>query len=124
MSAIDLPAPTRLSLTLDGRPIAMLVNFLCDHAAFGFKTAFDDAYSQFSPGILLEDEYLTELDRRSFDWCDSCAAPDHSLMNAIWGERRTIGKISIAIGGALRRSLARPIIRLETSRNADNGTDR
>ncbi|MHA6334242.1 GNAT family N-acetyltransferase [Qipengyuania sp. CAU 1752] len=107
---------TRLALTVDQRPIAMLVNFLSQPAAFGFKTAFDEQFADYSPGVLIENEYLAELDRDAFEWSDSCAAADHPVMNSMWAERRTIGKVSVAIGGPIRRALATPLIRFETLR--------
>lgn len=105
----------RLSLRLDGRPIAMLSTFLTPPGAFGFKTAFDEAYARFSPGILLESEYLGVLKRFGVAWSDSCAAADHSVMNRIWLERRPIGRVSVAIGGPVRRALFNQILRKETS---------
>ena len=106
----------RLSLRVDGKPIAMLSNFLTPPGAFGFKTAFDEDYARFSPGLLLEREFLTALHRFDLDWCDSCAAADHSVMNRFWQERRPIGRVSVAIGGPLRRAAFGPILRMEMAR--------
>ena len=93
----------RLTMTLDGKPIAMLASFLCAPGAFSFKTAFDEAYSKFSPGVLLQCENLMMLDRPEIAWTDSCAAADHPMIDHIWRERRTVGRVSVAIGGLLRR---------------------
>ena len=105
----------RLSLSVDGKPIAMLSNFLAPPGAFGFKTAFDEDYARFAPGLLLEREFLDVLRRFGLEWCDSCAAPDHSVMNRMWCERRPFGRVSIAIGGSLRRAAFGPILRKETA---------
>ncbi|NNC60295.1 MAG: GNAT family N-acetyltransferase [Erythrobacter sp.] len=107
---------TRLALTVNDVPVAMLVNFLCPPASFGFKTAYDENFAACSPGVLIENEYLSELDRNAFEWSDSCAAADHPVMNSMWAERRAIGKISVAIGGRIRRAVAAPLIRFETHR--------
>ena len=93
-----------LSLRLDGRAIAMLVNFLTPPGAFSFKTAFDEDYARFSPGVLLQIENLKLLNRTDIDWCDSCAAQDHPMIDSIWAGRRAIGRYSIAIGGPVRRA--------------------
>ncbi|MGZ8997423.1 MAG: GNAT family N-acetyltransferase [Allosphingosinicella sp.] len=103
----------RLSLRLNDKPIAMLSTFLTPPGAFGFKTAFDEEHSRFSPGLLLEREFLTALKRFDIDWCDSCAAADHSVMNRIWTGRRRFGRVSIAIGGPLRRAAFSRILRKE-----------
>lgn len=106
----------RLSLLLAGRPIAMLSTFAAPPGSFGYKTAFDEAFSRYSPGFLLEREFLRSLERGDIRWCDSCAASDHSVMNQIWNERRAIGSLSIAIGGMLRRATFEQLVRLETTR--------
>ena len=107
----------RLSLWLDGQPIAMLASFLTPPGAFSFKTAFDERYARFSPGVLLQRENLALLDNRAIAWCDSCAAADHPMIDHIWRERRPIGRISIAIGGRARRALFKTLLRLEMGRN-------
>lgn len=107
----------RLCLSLDGRPIAMLANFLCAPGAFSFKTAFDEDYSRFSPGVLLQRENLDILTHEDVEWMDSCAAQDHPMIDHIWRERRVINRYSIAIGGKLRRAVFSGLIRKETGKN-------
>jgi len=106
----------RLSLQHNGQPIAMLANFVDRPGSFGFKTAFNEAFSSFSPGVLLECEYLKTLDRKDITWCDSCAAPDHSVMSELWIARRSIGRISLGIGGLLRRGVFKAILGQEMDR--------
>ncbi|TCM21829.1 CelD/BcsL family acetyltransferase involved in cellulose biosynthesis [Novosphingobium sp. PhB165] len=107
----------RLALRLDGRPIAMLATFLTPPGAFSYKTAFDEGFSRFSPGVLLQREYLDMLNRREIAWTDSCAAEDHPMIDHIWRERRAVGRLSIAIGGPLRRALFRRFVKAELARN-------
>ncbi len=92
-----------LDLRLDGAPLAMLVNFICAPGSFSFKTAFDERYARFSPGVLLQIENLALLERGDVDWCDSCAAEGHPMIDSLWTGRRRIGRYSVAIGGAARR---------------------
>ncbi len=103
----------RTSITLDGQPIAMLASFIAAPGSFSFKTAFDEAYSRFSPGVLLQQTNLALLDDPEVAWSDSCAAADHPMIDHIWRERRTIGRLSIAIGGAARRTLFAGLAYLE-----------
>jgi hypothetical protein len=93
-----------LRLDLDDRPLAMLVNFLTPPGAFSFKTAFDEAYARFSPGVLLQLENLNILDRPEIDWMDSCAAADHPMIDGLWGERRNIVRLTIPLRGLRRRT--------------------
>jgi CelD/BcsL family acetyltransferase involved in cellulose biosynthesis len=97
----------RLSLTLDGRRIAMLATLLSPPAAFSYKTAYDERLARFSPGVLLQRENLALLSRDDIDWCDSCASADHPMIDHLWRERRAIGRYSIAIGGTARRAAFR-----------------
>mgnify|MGYP001138909982 CR=1 FL=1 len=107
----------RLSLTLDARPIALLANFLTPPGAFSYKTAFDEAYARFSPGVLLQRENLAMLQREGIEWADSCAAADHPMINHIWRQRRAIGRVSVAIGGKPRRALFHRIAHAERTRS-------
>nr|WP_283773281.1 GNAT family N-acetyltransferase [Altererythrobacter sp. KTW20L] len=106
----------RLALTLDGRPIAMLATFLAPPGAFSYKTAFDEAFARFSPGVLLQHEALQMLADSEVQWVDSCAAPDHAMIDHIWRERRRIARHSIAIGGRMRRHIFTLLARRETGR--------
>ena len=107
----------RLTLTLDVEPIAMLVNFLTSPGAYSYKTAFDERYSRYSPGVLVQRENLDLLGDPDIAWCDSCAAADHPMIDHIWRERRAVGRVSIAIGGRMRRALFAGLLRLELGRN-------
>lgn len=91
-----------LRLDLDGKPMAMLVNFLCAPGGFSFKTAFDEAYAHFSPGVLLQIENLGNLGRPDIAWMDSCAAENHPMIDGLWRERRTIARITVPLKGARR----------------------
>jgi CelD/BcsL family acetyltransferase involved in cellulose biosynthesis len=104
----------RLAITLDGTPIAMLANFVTPPGAYSFKTTYDERYARFSPGVLLQRENLDLLAREDIAWADSCAAADHPMIERIWREKRTIVRVSIAIGAPLRRAAAAAIFRAET----------
>ena len=116
IGAAQLARVEGLSLQLDGRPIAMLVTFLTSPGAFSFKTAFDESYARFSPGVLLQKENLDLLARDGIDWCDSCAAPDHPMIDHFWRGQRSVVARNVAIGGTLRRALGARLIARE-SRN-------
>jgi len=104
----------RLTITLDGAPIAMLANFFTPPGVYSFKTAFDERLARYSPGVLLQRENLDLLAREGIAWADSCAAADHPMIERIWREKRTIVRASIAIGGPLRRAAAAALFRAET----------
>jgi CelD/BcsL family acetyltransferase involved in cellulose biosynthesis len=103
----------RLTLWLGDAPIAMLASFITPPGAFSYKTAFDERFARFSPGVLLQRENLALLDDPQVDWCDSCAAADHPMIDHIWRERRAIGRYSLGLGGPVRRGLFKALLRLE-----------
>ncbi|AKM07193.1 GNAT family N-acetyltransferase [Pelagerythrobacter marensis] len=108
----------RLGLTLEGKPIAMLANFIAPPGAFSFKTAYDERYARYSPGVLLQRENLDLLTRDDVAWCDSCAAADHPMIERIWREKRAMLRVNVAIGGKLRRTIFRQVLRAEVARQS------
>lgn len=86
-------------LFLDGEPIAMKVNFLASPGAFAFKIAYDERFSKHSPGVQLELENLRRLhETNGVEWMDSCAVPNHFMINRMWKERRTIKHLRVSTG--------------------------
>ncbi|MBK8375584.1 MAG: hypothetical protein IPL18_12200 [Sphingomonadales bacterium] len=59
-------------------------DLLCLPGSFSFKTAFDEDHARFSPGVLLQIENLKLLEKAGLDWCDSCAAQDHPMIDSLW----------------------------------------
>jgi CelD/BcsL family acetyltransferase involved in cellulose biosynthesis len=92
-------------LDVDGRPVAMLVNFLCPPGSFSFKTAFDEGFAHYSPGVLLQIENLDLLERPDIAWMDSCAAQDHPMIDSLWTERRSIVRVTVPLKGWRRRAV-------------------
>ena len=99
----------RHDIRLEGTPLAMLVNFHSGRGSFSFKTAFDEAFSRFSPGVLLQLENLKVLENPLIAWMDSCAAEDHPMIDSIWSDRRHIGRFSIELKGVSRRAVFRGV---------------
>ena len=98
-----------LALKLMGKPIAMKINFLAPPGGYTFKIAFDETYSKYSPGTLLELENIRRLHARpNIRWMDSLAVAEHSLMNRIWHDREVILTTLVAP----RRSVGELIVSL------------
>lgn len=90
-----------LRIDLDDRAIAMLVNFRHLDGAFSFKIAIDEELGRFSPGVLIEIDNLRAVQTSSaISWMDSCAAPDHAMIDSLWGERRSIAQYRVALRGS------------------------
>ncbi len=112
----------RLAIRLDGRAIAMLVNLVTPPGAYSFKTAFDEDYARFSPGMLLQLENLTLIERPDIYWADSCAVEGHPMIERLWRDKRRMVSRNIAIGGPLRRAVFRLLMAYETRTRTANQT--
>ncbi|WP_421927356.1 GNAT family N-acetyltransferase [Neoaquamicrobium sediminum] len=109
------------ALYLDGRPIASLVVFVESGSAYTWKTAYDEEYARFSPGMLLMIETTkTHLEDPNIDATDSCAVPDHPVLSRLWSERRSLGTMVIGLtpgSEALTRRAASQLLRDRQTRN-------
>ncbi|MCE9604295.1 MAG: GNAT family N-acetyltransferase [Planctomycetia bacterium] len=92
-------------LDFDGRPIAMICNFMTGDGGYSFKIAYDEKFAEHSPGLLLELALIRELHERGIEWMDSCAVPDHPMINPLWPER-TIRQSLVVSTGARYGDLA------------------
>jgi CelD/BcsL family acetyltransferase involved in cellulose biosynthesis len=83
------------ALRLDGRPISMQIIVRSGRAAFTWKTAYDEAFREFSPGMLLFEHYTTSLlADDSIEYVDSCSLDDSGYMGS-WTERQAVADLWI-----------------------------
>ena len=88
-----------MALRLDGRSVAQKCNFIAGDGGFAFKIAFNEEFSRFSPGAILEMENIARVHQRPHvAWMDSCAEPDHPMINRLWQDRRSIEWTWVATG--------------------------
>lgn len=88
------------TLRQNGTPLACGVTLTQGGVALFLKTAFNEAFAKFSPGLHLEIEItraaLARSDLRRFD-CGGDASVDADAH--IWAERRAMGHVLIDLGG-------------------------
>jgi CelD/BcsL family acetyltransferase involved in cellulose biosynthesis len=100
-----------LALRSGRTPVAMKCNLLAGEGVFCFKIAFDERWTRFSPGLLLE---LDNIERFHAEpglmWMDSCADPDNEMINRLWPDRRALA--TIALGKGLPGTLSRGTFRV------------
>ena len=83
------------ALYLDGRPVSMQIVLRAGAAAFTWKTAYDEALHDFSPGMLLLEDYTAALlADHGIAYVDSCSYDDSGFM-AAWGERQAMAELWI-----------------------------
>ena len=79
------------SLEVDGRPVAMGIVVSANGGAYFWKTAFDERYAPLSPGVQLALAITeTQLADEDVTMTDSCAAPDHPMIDRLWPDRLTL----------------------------------
>ncbi|MEO0962560.1 MAG: GNAT family N-acetyltransferase [Pseudomonadota bacterium] len=99
-----------LTLRLNNTPIASIINFngsaARDTSLFSFKIAYDETYARFSPGVLLELELTTRaLGAPDITCVDSCANPDHPMIDHLWRERRAMQDVTVATSNSTSATL-------------------
>ncbi len=92
------------SLTSGGKLVASLIVFVEAGVAYTWKTAYDENFAAFSPGVLLMIEVTKQhLDDPNIDLTDSCAVPDHPMISRLWSERKPIGTLVVGMTPAADR---------------------
>ena len=86
-----------ISLKLDGKSIAMIMNIESGSHIFAFKTAFDEAMSKYSPGVLVEIHGLERMHAQGIVYADSCTMPDNTTMNRIWGQKAKFQTVVVGL---------------------------
>jgi CelD/BcsL family acetyltransferase involved in cellulose biosynthesis len=83
------------ALHLDGKPVSMQIVARAGSAAFTWKTAYDEQFQDYSPGMLLLEDYTAAfLADKTISCVDSCSLDDTGFM-AAWTERQTVADLWI-----------------------------
>jgi CelD/BcsL family acetyltransferase involved in cellulose biosynthesis len=86
-------------LLVDARAIAAIVMLKSGPAVWGWKIAYDESFARFSPGVqVLVDVTERLLEDATVARADSCATPDHPMIDHIWRERHVLADRLIRIG--------------------------
>ncbi len=91
------------ALEIGGEPVAMGIVLTARENAFYWKTAYDERYARQSPGVLFSIDLTTNLIRDgAHRLINSCAVPNHPMIDHIWRERMLMGDLCLATPGATR----------------------
>ncbi|HLL26112.1 MAG TPA: GNAT family N-acetyltransferase [Xanthobacteraceae bacterium] len=86
-------------LVLDSNPIAAAITLFSGDRAWFWKTAYDENYARFSPGVQLALDLTEELGRDlSISLVDSCATADHPMIDHLWEGRLAIADWMMPLG--------------------------
>lgn len=97
LSAIKKDSLKILSLTLDGKPIAMVIVFIAYGGGHTFKIAYDENYRKCAPGVILNIELIKRLHEwNDVDWIDTCSAYDNNFLKLLFPDRLPLCNIIVA----------------------------
>jgi hypothetical protein len=84
-------------LALDGRPIAMLFATVMGGTAWLGKIAHDESFAKYSPGaLIILDATEALMADPAVALADSCAQPNHPMIDNIWRERLAMADVLLA----------------------------
>jgi CelD/BcsL family acetyltransferase involved in cellulose biosynthesis len=101
-------------LSSQSKPIACALTLTSQDGTWGWKIAHDERFSAGSPGVQIYLD-LTEalLSDPAIAFVDSCATPDHPMIDHLWRERLDMADWMVALSPGATFSLA---CRLEAAR--------
>ena len=86
-------------LDVGGRAIARRFSFTAGEAAYAFKTAYDESFARFSPGVVLELANVRQLDADPrLQWMDSFTEDENLALERLWPDRRTMQTLVAGLG--------------------------
>lgn len=103
-----------LTMRLDGKPVAMLSDLRSDNIVYSYKTAFDESYSEFSPGIQIELKNIEFLHTDGIELADSCTASDNAAINRIWGQRLKFQTLVVALKPGIPKFVTSVLPRMQS----------
>ncbi len=90
-------------LVHEGRTIASLFATVHARRLLLGKIAYDESFAAFSPGVLVTLHATRDiLADPAVDMADSCAIPDHPMIDHIWKDRLEMADVLITLPGAPR----------------------
>lgn len=102
-----------VGLDLDGRPLARCSSILAGAGGYAFKTAYDETFARFAPGIIVEVDRIRALhDMPDVQWMDSFTDAGNVVLNRLWNQRVRIQGVVFATGAPGKLALAAlPLLR-------------
>ena len=106
------------SLELNGKPIAMGVVLSSRDQSWLWKIAYDEEHASLSPGAqFVRDFTRKQLQDMSIRQTDSCAIPDHPMIDRLWPDRLEITDIAISVSPSRESAFERASDAEERRRN-------
>jgi CelD/BcsL family acetyltransferase involved in cellulose biosynthesis len=87
-----------LTLVLDGAPIAAGLMLMSGARGYYWKSAYDEAFAGFSPGLQLALAHSRRLSERpGLALLDSCALENHPMIGRVWSDQLAFEDIALGL---------------------------
>ena len=91
-----------LSLEAGGITLAMLIWLRAGDGFLQLKTAYDERYRRFGPGIILHiDSFSFFHEQTDASWLDTCASPNNDTFLKLFPDRTRISTVLFSLGGRM-----------------------
>lgn len=85
-------------ITLDGRPVAIIISLVSPPQSYAIRMAYDENYAPHSPGHLLVRRHLEWLaGQPDITGSDSCADPNSQMANTAWRDRKSLSNFVVSV---------------------------
>ena len=109
-------------LTLEAKPVAAAITLFSGDRAWFWKTAYDEDFARFSPGVQLALDLTEDLGRDArVSLVDSCAVASHPMIDRLWHGRLAIADWMMPLGKVGGPALATAIAAETIRRLATDG---
>jgi CelD/BcsL family acetyltransferase involved in cellulose biosynthesis len=87
-----------LGIDVAGKPVARCCNLLAGSGSYAYRTAYDESFAYYSPGILAELDTVRAFHAApGLEWMDSITDPDNATINRLWKHRRTMETLVVGL---------------------------
>ena len=88
-----------VGIDCEGRPISRCCNLIAGEGSYAWRTAYDERYAEYSPGVMAELESIRAFHALpGVSWMDSITDPGNATLNRLWPHRRTMQSVLLGVG--------------------------
>jgi Acetyltransferase (GNAT) domain len=87
-----------ISLEGDGTPIAMICCLRAGEGVFAFRTAYDEHFAKFGPGVQVFVDAMEDFARKTDAcWLDTCSAPGNQHLLGLFPDRHAMATLMFRV---------------------------
>jgi len=87
-----------ISLEGDGTPVAMICCLRAGEGVFAFRTAYDEKFAKFGPGVQVFIDAMEDFARKTdARWLDTCSAPGNQHLLGLFPDRHAMATLMFRV---------------------------